>query len=172
MPSTTFLNLNEDKKKKIVHSLLQEFSSHSISEAQVARIVKKAGIARGAFYKYFADLQDAYIYLYQHAMVEIHDKISRSGRMLSAKEYRQQTEEFLSAVNGSPYKDLIRLHFQINENVVKPSQSKAPQARSSREWGVMVLSHEAIKECLEDPESESQIIEYYYEAIQLLAGKE
>ena len=50
MPSTTFLNLNEDKKKKIVQSLLLEFSNHSVSDAQVARIVKEAGIARGAFY--------------------------------------------------------------------------------------------------------------------------
>ena len=126
MPSTTFLNLNEDKKQKITQSLLLEFSNHSVSEAQVARIVKEAGIARGAFYKYFNDLQDAYTYLYQQAMVEIHEKITNSNQILSAEEYRKQIKEFLDAVNGSPYQDLIRLHFQVNENLVKSSHTMAP----------------------------------------------
>lgn len=94
MPSTTFLNLNEDKKQKITQSLLLEFSNHSVSEAQVTRIVKEAGIARGAFYKYFNDLQDAYTYLYQQAMVEIHEKITNSNQILSAEEYRKQIKEF------------------------------------------------------------------------------
>ncbi len=171
MPSTTFLNLNEDKKQKIVQSLLLEFSNHSVSEAQVARIVKEAGIARGAFYKYFNDLQDAYTYLYQQAMVEIHEKITNSNQILSAEEYRKQIKEFLDAVSGSPYQDLIRLHFQVNENLVKSSHTMAPQPKDSREWGVMVLSHEAIKESLQSPEKEKQIIERCYEAIRLLTKK-
>lgn len=171
MPSTTFLNLNEDKRKKVVQSLLLEFSNHSVSDAQVARIVKEAGIARGAFYKYFNDLQDAYAYLYQQAMVEIHKKITNSSQILSAEEYRKQIKDFLDAVNGSPYQDLILLHFQVNESLVKPSHTKAPQPKDSREWGVMVLSHEAIKESLQTPEKEKQIIERCYEAIRLLTQK-
>lgn len=171
MPSTTFLNLNGDKRKKVVQSLLLEFSNHSVSDAQVARIVKEAGIARGAFYKYFNDLQDAYGYLYQQAMVEIHKKITNSSQILSAEEYRKQIKDFLDAVNGSPYQDLIRLHFQVNESLVKPSHTKVPQPKDSREWGVMVLSHEAIKESLQTPEKEKQIIERCYEAIRLLTQK-
>lgn len=172
MPSTTFLNLNEGKRTKILRSLLLEFSNHSLSEAQVARIVKEAGIARGAFYKYFDNLQDAYTYLYQHAMVEIHEKIASSDRMLSAVEYQNQVEEFLNAVNGSPYQDLIRLHFQVNEDLVKSGPSKVPQPKSGREWGVMVLSHEAIKESLQTPEKKRQIIKRYAEAIHFLTEKE
>ena len=68
MPSTTFKNLNRQKKELITNALLTEFSQHSLASAQVARIVKQAGIARGAFYKYFADLTEAYQYLYQVAI--------------------------------------------------------------------------------------------------------
>ena len=71
MPSTTFENLNLQKKELITNALLTEFSQHSLASAQVARIVKQAGIARGAFYKYFTDLTEAYQYLYQVAILEI-----------------------------------------------------------------------------------------------------
>ena len=60
MPTSTFENLNHEKRQKIEQALLHEFSEHSLALAQVARIVKEAEIARGAFYKYFADLKDAY----------------------------------------------------------------------------------------------------------------
>ena len=134
-------------------------------------LLKKRELLVGLFIKYFNDLQDAYAYLYQQAMVEIHKKITNSSQILSAEEYRKQIKEFLDAVNGSPYQDLIRLHFQVNESLVKPSHTKAPQPKDSREWGIMVLSHEAIKESLQTPEKEKQIIERCYEVIRLLTKK-
>lgn len=72
MVSETFINLSDEKKQKIAHALLKEFSTYPLAKAQVARIVKDAGIARGAFYKYFGDLKDAYGYLYSLAMKEVH----------------------------------------------------------------------------------------------------
>ena len=59
MPSQTFLNLKPEKQARIYAALLTEFSAYPLAKAQVARIVKEAQIARGAFYKYFADLNDA-----------------------------------------------------------------------------------------------------------------
>ena len=41
MPSTTFENLNQQKKELITNALLTEFSQHSLASAQVARIVSK-----------------------------------------------------------------------------------------------------------------------------------
>lgn len=172
MPSTTFLNLNEAKRAKVTQALLTEFSQHSVADAQVARIVKTAGIARGAFYKYFDDLQDAYTYLYHQAMIDLHQKISKSGHLLSADEYREQVQDFLSVVKKSPYRDLVKLHFQINENAVKGRESSIAQPTSGREWGVMVLSHEVIKEVLEKPEKEEQLMDYYYSAVKALTAKE
>ena len=59
MVSETFINLSDEKKQKIEGALLKEFSTYPLAKAQVARIVKDAGIARGAFYKYFGDLKDS-----------------------------------------------------------------------------------------------------------------
>ena len=76
MVSTTFKNLSADKQTKIRRALLKEFTEQPLATAQVATIVKTAGIARGAFYKYFEDLTDAYRYLYGVAMQDIHSDIS------------------------------------------------------------------------------------------------
>ncbi|MDT7013413.1 TetR/AcrR family transcriptional regulator [Levilactobacillus namurensis] len=78
MPTTTFDHLTAPKRDRITAALLTEFSAHSLATAQVARIVKQADIARGAFYKYFADLTDAYQYLYGLALDQIHQAVPTS----------------------------------------------------------------------------------------------
>ncbi|MFP7482488.1 TetR/AcrR family transcriptional regulator, partial [Weissella paramesenteroides] len=45
MVSKTFENLAEEKQLRIRHALLKEFSTYSLAEAQVARIVADSGIA-------------------------------------------------------------------------------------------------------------------------------
>lgn len=160
MPSKTFENLNDDKKKLIEEALLTEFSQHSLASAQVARIVKQAGIARGAFYKYFTDLKDAYLYFYQLAITEIHSPITQTKDILKASDYVNQVREFVDEVNGSKYRDFMRLHVQTNEGLLR-NQRYYPQIKvySAKEWGVMVLIHETIKDCLLQPNKGNEAIE-------------
>ncbi len=49
MVKATFENLSKDKQDRVTEALLKEFSAHTLASAQVARIVKEAGIARGPF---------------------------------------------------------------------------------------------------------------------------
>ena len=60
MASTTFQHLDAAKQQRVLAALITEFSQYPLAQAQVARIVKQADIARGAFYKYFTDLDHAY----------------------------------------------------------------------------------------------------------------
>ena len=55
---------------------MTEFSQHPLAQAQVARIVKQADIARGAFYKYFSDLKDAYQYAFKTVIGRLHTGIA------------------------------------------------------------------------------------------------
>ena len=68
MVKQTFLNLPEEKRQRVTDAVFHEFSNYALTDAQVARIVKEANIARGAFYKYFDDLTDAYLYVYRQAI--------------------------------------------------------------------------------------------------------
>lgn len=63
MPRPTFFNLPQAKQQKVIESIISEFSQYPLSQGSVARIVKKADIARGSFYQYFDDLEDAYYYV-------------------------------------------------------------------------------------------------------------
>ena len=110
MVSETFINLSDEKKRKIEGALLKEFSTYPLAKGQVARIVKDAGIARGAFYKYFADLTEAYQYLYQVAILEIHTPITRANHILAASDYVNQIKAFVDEINGSKYRDRSEEH--------------------------------------------------------------
>ena len=158
MLSTTFENLNQQKKELITNALLTEFSQHSLASAQVARIVKQAGIARGAFYKYFTDLTEAYQYLYQVAILEIHTPITHANHILAASDYVNQIKAFVDEINGSKYRDFMRLHFQTNEGLLRDSTQPQIKIHSAQEWSVMVLSHETIKDCLLQPNKQDEAI--------------
>lgn len=121
MVKATFENLSKDKQDRVTEALLKEFSAHTLASAQVARIVKEAGIARGAFYKYFEDLTDAYQYLFKLAMRDLHTGLT--GRM-GADELYQMTKDFVTKATGSQYYDLIRLHYAANEALL-PSKQQA-----------------------------------------------
>jgi len=63
MPTTTFFNLPEEKRSRIVEAAIEEFADNSLDKANVTRIVEAADIPRGSFYQYFDDLLDAYRYV-------------------------------------------------------------------------------------------------------------
>ncbi|MFW6006494.1 MAG: TetR/AcrR family transcriptional regulator [Halanaerobiales bacterium] len=63
MPKETFFNLPEAKKRRVVEAALDEFAQNTYYKASINRIVKKADIAKGSFYQYFADKKDIYRYI-------------------------------------------------------------------------------------------------------------
>ena len=60
MAKDTFYNLSKDKQDRIYRALKDEFESKPYNEATVKSIVEKLSIARGSFYQYFDDLEEAY----------------------------------------------------------------------------------------------------------------
>lgn len=58
MPSNVYLNLTEEKKKRIIKAGVKEFGRVPFEEVSVKNIVTDANIARGSFYAYFEDKKD------------------------------------------------------------------------------------------------------------------
>lgn len=162
MVKATFENLSKDKQDRVTEALFKEFSAHTLASAQVARIVKEAGIARGAFYKYFEDLTDAYQYLFKLAMRDLHTGLT--DRM-GADELYQMTRDFVTKATGSQYYDLIRLHYAANEMLLP---SNKPKQMPACAWAAMALSHEAIKEALLDPDKADFYLDREHEALEKL----
>ena len=163
MVSETFINLSDEKKQKIAQALLKEFSTYPLAKAQVARIVKDAGIARGAFYKYFGDLKDAYGYLYSLAMKEVHMGPPTRLKEFDPEFFYKMTVNFIDQTENSIYFDLIKGEDE--------KQKDAFLNLNSQVWAAMVLTHEAIDLALFDKKNKAKILKRYHESLCLLQRK-
>lgn len=73
MPTSTFFNLPEEKREKVVRAIKNEFSRVPFEKVSINKIVQSAGIPRGSFYQYFADRDDMLAFMlldYQRQMVK------------------------------------------------------------------------------------------------------
>lgn len=170
MVKQTFLNLPDEKKKRITAALLHEFSNHALIDAQVARIVKDANIARGAFYKYFDNLTDAYTYLYRIAIQEIHMNMHPSEKFDPAFFY-DRVCEFISETQHSKYGAMMKLHMLRNEAALPgamKTNSEQLLKMSPEMWSAMVLSHEVINSVFVDPENREKNLKRFKESLYLI----
>lgn len=170
MVKATFKNLPQAKKERITAALLNEFSHYPLTKSQVARIVKDAQIARGAFYEYFDDLTDAYQYLYRQALKLIHMRISPNGKFDAAFFY-QSVVNFVDETENCKYRDLIKLHLLQNQAALPDDTKKVAQRflrMPAAMWSVMILSHEVIKEIFADPTNRQAYLKRYKDALDLI----
>lgn len=72
MAKDTFNNLSYDKKEKIFKLLKAIFQEKAFKEVTVKEIVTELDIARGSFYQYFENLEDAYFTLLDKETEDIH----------------------------------------------------------------------------------------------------
>lgn len=70
MPKSTFYNLSDEKKNRILDAALKEFSVRTFSQASLNQIIKNADIPKGSFYQYFENKEDIYLYLMEAASKE------------------------------------------------------------------------------------------------------
>lgn len=63
MPKSTFFNLPEEKRERILRVAVDEFADNDYQNASISRLVEEAGIAKGSFYQYFEDKADLYRHL-------------------------------------------------------------------------------------------------------------
>lgn len=72
MPKQTFFNLNENKKNKIYKTLVFYFEKNQLKNATVKEIIDLLNLPRGSFYQYFESINDAYFYILENELSDIH----------------------------------------------------------------------------------------------------
>lgn len=75
MPTSTFFNLPEDKKNKMLKAANKEFERVPIEQVSIKNIVESAEIARGSFYQYFEDKEDLFQYIMSAKMGNMQNKL-------------------------------------------------------------------------------------------------
>lgn len=64
----TFLNLSEEKRRRIVEAATREFSEKGYARASINSIVGAVGIAKGSIYQYFPDKKGLFLYTFEFAV--------------------------------------------------------------------------------------------------------
>lgn len=168
MPSSTFTNLPSAKRERIRAALLAEFSQHSLADAQVARIIAAAQIARGAFYKYFTDLTDAYQYVFASLMDELHPAAEATSQPQTPAFYVERVRRLVSATSAN--QEFFKLHYTTNEGLLPQPDPGRLAAMPASTWAVMELSHATIKACLMTPAAQPQLLARLEQALTKLLG--
>ena len=97
MPSERFINLPQDKKKRIIDAALKEFARVPFQEISINRIIQDAEISRGSFYQYFEDKTDLQTYL----LSDFEDKISEKMQAYLKEKKGDMFQLFEDGVNFS-----------------------------------------------------------------------
>lgn len=162
MPSKTFNNLKPEKQQKIFQALLKEFSTFPLAKSQVARIIKSANIPRGSFYTYFSNLKDAYMYVLNIVLQDIHIDLNfQSFNNLDL--IISKIENFIKKIQYQNYYQFIKLYFQYNESILpKYSVNKKTDTKT---WMLSVLSHTTLKDIFLDINNQKFYLDRFKKAI-------
>ncbi len=99
MPLPRFHKLPPHKQQLIVEAARVEFAAHGFAAASLNRIIKAAGISKGAFYYYFADKGDVYRTVMQAVLDDIAAVLARVAPPDSAATFWQWGYRALSALS-------------------------------------------------------------------------
>ncbi len=135
MPSRTFLNLKEEKKRKLLDAAKREFSRVLLKDASINKIIKDADISRGSFYMYFESKEELYSYLLSEHRVNglkiLIECLTRSkGDIMCA--YQEMYSIFLEKCLLEKEKTFFRNVFQ-NANLYIENKTGFSQAESIEE---------------------------------------
>ena len=103
MPSQTFMNLDSDKKKKLIDAAMMEFSNHEYPEVSINQIIMNAGIPRGSFYMYFKDKDELFEYLVEINKAKLHE----------------ETKKIFIKNNGDLYNSFMEIYDAMVDYVIK-----------------------------------------------------
>lgn len=156
MVTKTFENLKTNKQKQVYDALVAEFTTYSLVDAQVARIIKRADISRGSFYTYFSDLNDAYKWVFGQIMRTVHG--------------HRDLDSLVKMVQDEPETHLfLQKYYQINEQYLALhdeafSASLTPRLlhedateQEVKGWLAMTTGHDLMRKLFLYPERSVEI---------------
>lgn len=67
MPTVTWARLDGDRRGAVLAAAEDEFATHGFSAGSLNAIARRAGVAKGSLFQYFADKRDLYAYVTDQA---------------------------------------------------------------------------------------------------------
>lgn len=84
-----FLNLEPEKRERILNAAINEFAQKGFKNASTNEIVKEAGISKGLIFHYFKNKKQLYLFLYDYLM-EVLEKEYFQALWLDEKDFLEK----------------------------------------------------------------------------------
>ena len=110
MPTSTFFNLKDEKREKIIEVVKKEFERVPLSKLSVKRIVEGSYIARGSFYQYFLSKEDLIEYVLRQDLENVKNTIVTLLKQNSGNVFNMAYEYLDHAVEEERSKTNYYLH--------------------------------------------------------------
>jgi AcrR family transcriptional regulator len=154
MPTFTYMNLPAERKKKIIRISLEEFSAFQFEKASLSRIIKKVGVAKGSFYRYFRNKLDLYSYLFDmSSSLRVEDSEELKLEELDFREFLFQY--FLLSI-------IFEMHHPLHGRFYQKAMREPEQSKQGQ---VIIKSRiravEHLLNCLEYYKNQGEIKEAY-----------
>jgi transcriptional regulator len=167
MPKKTFLNLPQEKQKRILETCKKEFEEKHLFQASVSDIVKTLGIARGSFYQYFESLEECFFTILSSENMDVHalfqealkemdydffNALLRYGEILAKELYKKSKRNLYHNrfLYWTPDLDKAWLEYRKNNlQIEKVSEMEENYFSNLKESLPSLYSHEDIKELIE-----------------------
>ena len=110
MPTSTFFNLKDEKRNKIIEVVKKEFERVPLSKISIKKIVEESYIARGSFYQYFTSKEDLIEYILRQEYIRIKDVILKLLEKNSGNIFDMSYEYLEHIVENEKSKTSYYLH--------------------------------------------------------------
>jgi len=115
----TFLNLPEEKRRRITDAAVKEFSAHGYAGASINRMIDRLQIAKGSIFQYFGDKSGLFMYVFNVAMTMVKDYLRDVRDSTADEELFARLNQTLAAgiafVNAHPRIYTLYLRIQFDQ---------------------------------------------------------
>lgn len=93
MPKSTYFNLSDEKKERIIQATYDIFINTNYEDVHIREIAKKANISVGSFYQYFYDKEDLYLHFFTEVEMKYMEKAKEINKDILFSERTIPIEE-------------------------------------------------------------------------------
>ena len=123
MPKQTFLELDNEKRERIIRTALKEFAAYGYAGSSTNRIVKESGISKGSLFRYFESKEDMYFYLIDTVALQMANDMAKDLSRLP-EDIRERIIAYSVAEISWYMSNPIKGHFMISAASEKEEISK------------------------------------------------
>jgi TetR/AcrR family transcriptional regulator len=124
-----FLNLDTEKQQRIVDAAVEEFAGKGFARASMNVVVGRAGISKGAIFKYFQSKSGLFAFIYRIALNQVKDHLRAVRNESAAAPFFQRLESVMRAgvefIRRHP--GLARIYYHIRFTGDAPSSKEILQ---------------------------------------------